>query len=223
MGAHGRGKGRERNEEVSGIGTRETVCGRNRIRGAVGGGCRGGGSATQKEQLVRTGKTRVWACHPRSGQTRIAGKTTFSSQRGAPLKCFILVFVINFHTNEVWNMSLLPINRKSVNIWFSSSGDLRGGDLRGVAPPPNKGASQFINLMLSVLSWHVCGPNHQDSDPVSTTKMWLKRILFDTISPGCQSETGRRRRRNGENNTTLEEINCNCVPVLLSSLPAPDP
>lgn len=54
MGAHGRGKRRERNEEVSGIGTRETVCGRNRIRGAVG-----GGSATQKGQLVRTGKTRV--------------------------------------------------------------------------------------------------------------------------------------------------------------------
>lgn len=48
MGAHGRGKGRERNEEVSGIGTRETVCGRNGIRGAVGGGGSGRGVGDSK-------------------------------------------------------------------------------------------------------------------------------------------------------------------------------
>lgn len=49
MGAHGRGKRRERNEEVSGIGTRETVCGRNRIRGAVGGGVGEGGLRLKKD------------------------------------------------------------------------------------------------------------------------------------------------------------------------------
>lgn len=90
-------KGRERNEEVSGIGTRETVCGRNRIRGAVGRECRGGGSATQKGHLVRTGKTRMLDGHPRSGQTRIAGKTNDFLQ---PVCSTIEMFYFSFFVSD---------------------------------------------------------------------------------------------------------------------------
>lgn len=83
MGVQGAGKGRERNEEAPGIG-RESVCGRNRIRGAVELGRRAErvGDLKRAAGEDRKGErvARGWAKEETRGEV-----TTFSSQSGAAM------------------------------------------------------------------------------------------------------------------------------------------
>lgn len=87
MGVQGAGKGRERNEEASGM---ESVCGRNRIRGVVELGRRG----------EKVGDSKRTAGEDKKGesvkQETLENLTTFFSQPVAAMKCFLFCFCASF-------------------------------------------------------------------------------------------------------------------------------
>lgn len=170
MGAQGAGKGRERNEEVSGIGT-ESVCGRNRISGAVELGRRGERDGDSKRTAGEDRKGEGVA-RGQAKQETLEKLTTFSSQRAAAMNCCCFLRGEKIKIPNKLSLKYESFNNhcKSVNRWFRSSGDLSGGDLRGVDPSaPLQYRCLSVHKSTALRAELTCGNNHQDSDPASTT------------------------------------------------------